>query len=241
LEPRAVVAFDKNIGSNSINGTALLTITTSAAAVSGSKIFALVSWFHPSSATMAVAGGGLSWTSLKQVNNSSDRFAIWSADAAAGLATNTAITATAASGVGGLLVGLASFTGLATGTAFDITNQGTGSGTGWSSGASAPSQIGYLLIGGSGNETSATTSSTAVNGAEIHDFWNTAAGQGIATGYIIAASTASQAITGTFTTSSTANTGALVIFPSATLPADNTTKPARAGMFTPQLRQDGWF
>jgi hypothetical protein len=240
--PQSAVVFDKNLGSSSANGLAFVTFNTAAAAAVGSKIFALVSWFHPSSATVSVSGGSLTWSNLKQVNNGSDRFAIFCADAASGLATNTAITATISSGAGGLLVGLASFTGLTTGTTVDTTNQNTTTGASWSSGAAAPTAIGYLLIGGAGNETGVSTTSTATNGTEIHDFWNSAAGQGLATGYIIAASTASQAITGSWVGStSTATTGALVIFPASSPPVDNTTKPARAGMFTPQLRQDGWF
>jgi hypothetical protein len=207
------VALDQNLGSNSANGLASVIVTTGATAAVGSKIFALISWFHASSAAVSMSGGSLTWSNLKQVANGSDRFAIFSADAPSGLASSTAVTATTASGAGGVLAGLASFTGLATGSTSDTTNQGTGSGTGWSSGAAAPSVTGYLLIGGSGNEIGVSTTSTAVNGAEIHDLWNSAAGQGLATGYLVAASTASQAITGTFTNASTANTGALVIFP----------------------------
>jgi hypothetical protein len=209
------VALDQNLGSGSNNGLTTVVINTAAATASGAKIFALVSWFHTTTATVSVSGGSLTWTNLKQVANGSDRFAIFCADAPSGLAINTAITTTIASGAGGLLVGLVSFTGLTTGTTVDTTNQNTTTGTSWSSGAAAPTAVGYLLIGGAGNEVSVSTTSTATAGTEVHDLWNSAAGQGLATGYIVAASTASQAITGTWTNSSTATTGALVIFPAA--------------------------
>lgn len=209
------VALDQNLGTGSNNGVVTVVINTAAATAAGAKIFALISWFHGSLTTVSVSGGSLTWTNLKQLANGSDRFAIFCADAPSGLASATAITTTIGSGPGGLLVGLVSFTGLTTGTTVDTTNQNTTTGTGWSSGAAIPAAVGNLLIGGAGNETTGTTTSTATNGTEIHDLWNTAAGQGLATGYIVAASTASQAVTGTWTTSSTATTGALVIFPAA--------------------------
>lgn len=242
--PQAV-ALDQNLGTGSNNGIVTVAINTAAVTAVGAKIFALISWFHSTLATVSVSGGSLTWTNLKQVANGSDRFAIFSADAPSGLASNTAITTTIASGPGGLLVGLVSFTGLTTGATADTTNQNTTTGTGWSSGAAAPTAVGYLLIGGAGNETTGSTTSTATNGTEIHDLWNTAAGQGLGTGYIIAASTASQAVTGTWTTSSTATTGALVIFPAAAAPGVSGSSvasgPAVAGEFSPHLNSRMWL
>lgn len=203
------------IGSNSTNGSTVTTVTTSSAAVAGSKIWALVSWFNSNAVTMTVAGGGLSWSSLKQVNNGNDRYAIWCADAPAGLASSTAISVTqSSSGAGGLLADLASFTGLPTGTVADATNQATGTGASWSSGSASNLAAGALAIGGAGNETATTTSSTPTAGTELLDRWETLAGQGIATGYIIAAAVAAQVITGSWVgAASTANTGAIVVFP----------------------------
>jgi hypothetical protein len=83
-------------------------------------------------------------------------------------------------------------------------------------GATANAAAGALFAGGAGNETAASTTSTPSNGAEIHDLWNTSAGQGAASGWLAAAGTASQAITGTWVGgSSTANTGGLAIYNSA--------------------------
>jgi hypothetical protein len=171
-----------------------------------------VSWFASGGAVMTVSGGGLTWSSAVQANNGSDRFAVWTASAPAGLASSSTITATiGSSGPGGLLVSVASFAGV--GTA-DTTMQSTGTtGASWTSGAIANSVAGALFAGGAGNETAASTTSTPSNGAEIHDLWNTSAGQGMASGWLAAAGTASQAITGTWVGgSSTANTGALAIY-----------------------------
>lgn len=206
------VTLDAALGSNSSNGLTSVTVTTGAAAASGSRLFAFVSWFASGGAVMTVSGGGLTWSSAVQANNGSDRFAVWTASAPAGLASSSTITATiGSSGPGGLLVSVASFAGV--GTA-DTTMQSTGTtGASWTSGAIANSVAGALFAGGAGNETAASTTSTPSNGAEIHDLWNTSAGQGMASGWLAAAGTASQAITGTWVGgSSTANTGALAIY-----------------------------
>jgi hypothetical protein len=205
------VALDAALGSNSANGATTVNVVTSAAAAAGTRVFAFVSWFASASAGMTVAGGSLTWASVVQANNGSDRYAIWSASAPSGLASGTTISATGVSGLGGLLVSVASFSGV--GTA-DTTAQSTGTtGASWTSGAAANATAGALFAGGAGNETATTTSSTPSNGAEIHDVWNSAAGQGIASGWLAAAGTASQAITGSWVgASSTANTGALAIF-----------------------------
>jgi hypothetical protein len=164
------VTLDAALGSNSSNGLTSVTVTTGAAAASGSRLFAFVSWFASGGAVMTVSGGGLTWSSAVQANNGSDRFAVWTASAPAGLASSSTITATiGSSGPGGLLVSVASFAGV--GTA-DTTMQSTGTtGASWTSGAIANSVAGALFAGGAGNETAAITgtwvggSSTANTGA----------------------------------------------------------------------------
>jgi hypothetical protein len=110
-----------------------------------------------------------------------------------------------------MLVSVASFAGVGT---IDTTAQSTGTtGASWTSGAAANAVAGALFAGGAGNETATSTTSTPSNGAEIHDLWNTSAGQGAASGWLAAAGTASQAITGSWVgAASTANTGGLAIY-----------------------------
>lgn len=200
-----------NSGASGTSGT----LTTGAAAASGAAIFALVSWWSSTTPTPTFSGGSLTWSKLIQVNNGGgDRFAIWKADAPAGLASGTVLTtASLGSGDGGWLIGGVSFTSV--GSLVTTGQSTTATGTSWTSGAATNSTVGDLYLGGSGLETAATGTSTAVNGTELHDRWQATAAQGFATGYLISGSVASQAITGTFTQSSTASTGALVIYADA--------------------------
>jgi hypothetical protein len=225
-------SLDAFLGQNSANGLASVVVTTTAPAASGTRIIAYVSWFHPSSASMTVSGGtGMSWSSLGQVNNGSDRYALWTSNAPSGLASGQAVTATSASGAGGVLMSLTSAADVGT---IDVVGGGSSpgaTGANWSTGSIAPTQTGGWMTGGSGNETATTTSSTPTNGTEItgSDAWNSGAGQGAVAHYLIPASTASQALTGTWSTSSTANTGLSVSYnpgtPSA--PASPTWSPHR--------------
>jgi hypothetical protein len=216
------VALDAALGSNStgaLSGATSVVVTTSAAAASGTKVLAFMSWFNSSAGPMTVSGGGLTWASVGQANNGSDRFAIWAADAPSGLASSSSITASQqALGAGGLLVSVASFSGVGT---VDTTAQSTGTtGSPYTSGATSNTTVGALFAGGTGNETATSTTSTPSNGAEIHDLWASGAQQGIATGWLAAAGTASQGITGSWVgAASTANTGLLAIYnPSASAP-----------------------
>jgi hypothetical protein len=117
-------------------------------------------------------------------------------------------------------------------------------GASWSSGsATNTGQADALFVGGAGYETLRTPrTSTVTSGTEIYSLYDGTDQQGFSSGYKISTTVAASSITGTLSNSaSTANTGLLVIYAGLAVPADNTTKPARAGMFTPQLRQDGWF
>jgi hypothetical protein len=192
-------------------------VNTTATAAVGSKLFALINWWHDTSAVATITGGGLTWTKLKQTDNGFDRFAIWCADAPAGLASGTTLTVAESPAAGAMLINVVSFTGLALGTAADTTAQSTGTGASWSSGAATNLSADALFIGGSGNETATSTTSTPTAGTELADTWiASGAAQGFATGYIIAATIASRSLTGTWVgASSTASTGALVVFPAA--------------------------
>lgn len=222
------IALDANLGSNSTDSASPLTVSTGSAVATGAKIFVCVSWFN-SSTSMTVSGGSLSWSSLKQTDNGNDHFAIWSADAPAGLASATSISALQTFATrGGILMNCTSFTGLATGTASDTTNQATSTGASWSSGSATNTSPDALFIGGAGNETVTSTSSTPTAGSELADVWNTLAQQGFAVGYTIAATSAARAITGSWVgAASTANTGSLVVFPAAAAAAGTSYVPHR--------------
>src|SRR4051794_20622169 len=159
-------------------------VATTAAAVSGAKLFACINWWHDTSAVATLTGGSLTWAKLKQVDNGFDRFAIWCADAPAGLASGTTLTVAESPAAGAMLMNVSSFTGLATGTTADTTAQATGTGASWSSGAGTNLSADALFIGGAGNETATSTTSTPTAGTELADSWiTTGAAQGFATGY----------------------------------------------------------
>lgn len=212
------VTLDQNLGANSVASGASMTLSTAAAAAAGSKIVVFQSWWSSAGATPTLSGGGLTWTKRPQNNNATgDRVAIWEADAPAGLAISTVLTfGINGAADGGLLMGAASFLGVGT---FDTSNTTTGSGTGLSSGAATNATAGALVTGVAGWETAATASVTATSGTELHDRWQTGAGQGFWTAYLIPAGTGSQSVTGTLTASSTANTGAIAIWSPSGAPA----------------------
>jgi hypothetical protein len=191
-------ALDQVLGQNLATSGTTVTVTTTAAAAAGSKIFACFSWWNSGVATLTVAGGGLTWSSRVQVNGGGgDRYAIWSADAPAGLASGSTITSTIGVGGGGQFLNVVSYTGLATGTTISAD---------------------ALFIGGAGVEATTSTTSTPTAGTEIagSDVYSATAQQGTAAGYTIAATVAARAITGTWVGgTSTANTGAIVVFPAA--------------------------
>jgi hypothetical protein len=70
-----------------------------------------------------------------------------------------------------------------------------------------------LFVGGAGNETATTSvGGTNTNGTSRIDQWNSGAGQGMRMLDKIASSIGAQALTGTWAVTSSATTGALVIY-----------------------------
>jgi hypothetical protein len=220
------VAFDANLGSIAADksgitsGTISQVLTTSAAAASNTRIVVAISYWANNPATplrVGTVNDGSAYTRDVQFVNADgqDVFEIWSRQAAAGLASSSSITvtmtptATVTQFMGGLLIGAASFLGV---TGVDTTATASNTGTTWASGSATNAVADAVFFGGSGNETAAAATNTMSSGTEIHDARNTTAQQGFATGYILATTSASANIAGTWTSTSTANTGALVIY-----------------------------
>lgn len=206
------ITRDAALGSNSVNGPASVTITTAAAAAAGSRVVVVSSYFQNtpfSNPTCTV--GGTAATLEKIVSNGLERFAVFWRDVAGGLASGSSIVVTeqGAGGGGGLLATACSYLGI---TGVDTTSSATGTGTSHSSGSATNAVADSLFVGGAGNETAASTTSSPTNGTERFDIWNAAAGQGMTMLDLISTSIGAQALTGTWSTSSTATTGALVIF-----------------------------
>jgi hypothetical protein len=233
------IALDANLLATDLNtgGISPISVNTTAAAAANTKVIVLMSYFEGSANLItAMTIGGTAATRDTRNSNGSDRFDIWSADKPAGMASASAIVLTMASNTGGgLLIGAASYTGLlTTGSVVAVSPPTNTTGTGWSSGAATNTGFAVaLFIGGAGNETGTTTTSTPVNGTELHDRWRAADGQGFATGYTIASTVAAGSISGTFTTSSTATTGALVIYAGtgAAAPTVRTNRMPQAAVY----------
>jgi hypothetical protein len=225
------IALDATLLTTDMNtgGISPISVNTTAVAAANTKVIVLMSYFELSANLItAMTIGGTAAALDKRNSNGSDRFDIWSADKPAGMATASAIVLTMASNTGGgLLIAALSFTGLVTAGSVVTTSSATSTGTAWSSGSATNTGFAVaLFIGGSGNE-------TPVNGTELHDRWRAADGQGFATGYTIASTVAAGSISGTFTTSSTATTGALVIYAGtgAAAPAVRTNRMPQAAVY----------
>lgn len=234
------IALDATLLTTDMNtgGISPISVNTTAPAAANTKVIVLMSYFEGSANLItAMTIGGTAAALDKRNSNGSDRFDIWSADKAAGMATASAIvlTMTANTG-GGLLIAALSFTGLVTG-GFVTTSSAAGTGTAWSSGSATNTGFAVaLFIGGSGNEDPTNpTTSTATSGTELPpDRYRAADGQGISTGYKIVGTVAADAITGNWSNAaSTANTGALVIYAGtgAAAPTVRTNRMPRAAVY----------
>lgn len=213
------VLLDANLGDADFAaaGANTRTLTTIATAAAGTRIVVFISYF--STSTVTGVSDGTAYTLDKAVVNGSDKFEIWSRNAAGGLASGSSITATfGATITGGTLMGAASFTGVASSSAVVTTSSATGTAASWSSGSGTNTgQADAAYVGGAGNEdVTNPTTSTPSSGTEINDRYRPVDQQGFATGYKAVSTVASDAVTGTWSNSaSTANTGALVIYAAA--------------------------
>jgi len=201
------IALDRNLGAKTDNvASTSLTLTTTAAAAAGSRVFAFVDWTNSTRTLSSVTGGGLTWTVDVQAKatNSSIRQAIASAPAPAGLAANTVLQATFSGSVGHGLISAASFTGIATTTPLDTTATGTQAGvTNWPC-TLTTTNANDLVLGWSTIDANATSTATAPN-TEIHDFGD-ANYYGWATSvFRIEASTGAKTVSGTWSTNNLAS------------------------------------
>lgn len=205
------ITLDQVLGSASANATTSVHITTGATAAAGSRIVVCVSFFQPTPGTLAVSDG-TAYTLDKTFNNGSDHFLIYSRVLVGSLTSGSSITFTDSSstGLGGVLLAACSYLGT---TATDTSSSNATTGTGFSSGAATNAVADALFVGGAGNETATTSvGGTNTNGTSRADIWNATAGQGMRMLDKIASSIGSQALTGTWASSSTATSGGLMIY-----------------------------
>jgi hypothetical protein len=166
----SAVAFDKSLGTFHENiASTTMKLTTSAAAVAQSRVFAFVTWNNATRTLTSVSGGGLAWSVDVQTRDAGNNHgAIASAYAPTGLASGVTVTATFSGSVGHGLIAASSFTGIAQTGALDATGTSTQGGvTGWTASVGT-TNASDLVLGWSGIDTSAT-SVPAAPSTEMHD------------------------------------------------------------------------
>jgi hypothetical protein len=223
------IGFDHNLGSGNWNGNGGSFTTTAAASSATRVVVTITYWDGGLNTVSAVTIGGANATLDKRSTNGSDFYEIWSIPEPSGLASGSTITASLPGGVGGVLMGAISLSGvdLTDGGGVASTASASGSGTNFASGT--VTSPGGIVVGGAGNETTSSTTATLTTGTKVHDAWNSGSQQGFTDGYIIGGTN----IAGSFSTNSTATTGAAVAYkaisiggnppPTATLTANPTT------------------
>src|SRR6266545_4424507 len=163
----SAIAFDKNLGTKSENAKGTkATLTTTAAAAAGSRVFVIVKWNHASRMLSSVSGGGLTWTIDRQAKDTSNfHGAIASAAAPAGLAAGTASVTTAnANGLGLGWSGIdANATSTPTAPSAEIQDFGQASYHGWATSVyRIEATAGAKTVSGTWSRTSGATANVTV-------------------------------------------------------------------------------
>lgn len=147
-------------------------LTTTASVPAGGKIWVWVGWAAATTLNTVAdnSGSPLSWTIAATVANGNAKQALVWADAPAGLASGTVITATFSAASGSRYMQGAYSTAVKAGAAAAVAAPGTGGTTNWASGAlTVPA--GSILIGGcySGSGTTTVTNTPTGGNTELHD------------------------------------------------------------------------
>jgi hypothetical protein len=192
-----------------------IAFTTTSPVASGGFIVLSVGWFDGTATLSSVAGGGLTWTIDFQgkAGVTSDRVALVSAQAPAGLASGTTITATfsAATPVA-REIGGTSFTGVATSSPVDVALGAavavSPSAAGWTSGSLSVA-AGSVMIATCYNESGNFTNTVTAPSLQAVLMPNAASPTSQVTCYRIESSAGSVSVAGTWSTAATSGTGAV--------------------------------
>jgi hypothetical protein len=155
-----------------------------------------------------VSGGGLTWSVDVQARDASyNHGAIASADAPAGLASGTQLTATFSGSVGHGLMAASSFTGVASVSPLDVSASSTQGGVAAWSASVATTNASDLVLGWSGIDTTATTSTPTAPSVEMQDFGDQWFNESSTSVFRIESSAGTKIVAGTWSraTGSTAN------------------------------------
>lgn len=200
----AILVDQASIGAASPgDGTSAAFTTNQIVAANGFIVVCL--GFFTQLTVNSVSGGGLSWTIDAQGwpagGPAADVVCIASAQAPAGLASGTTITASTSGTMSGPTIGGMSFTGVKTSSPVDGTPPAvvgvTPAAAGWATGSYAMT-AGSVLVGTSWAETSSATSTPTSPSIESYDSPAGTSGWGATAAYRIEASSGSYTVAGTW-------------------------------------------
>jgi len=208
----SAVAFDRDLGANSESASGKkATLTTTAAAAPGSRVFVFVNWKNASRTLASVTGGGLTWTIDRQAQDARNfHGAIASGTAPTGLAAGTVITANFSGPVTKGLIAAASFTGIASASPLDASGSNVQAGVAAWTASVTTTNANDLVLGWSGINAQATSTATAPN-VEIHDVRNSAYSESATSAYRIESTPGVKAVNGTWSQPSGATANITVV------------------------------
>lgn len=166
----AIAEDVRNLGENALDSAQTsIAFTTGTAVASGGFIVVTITCLSVRTVT-GISGGSLTWVKDKEGSNNST-ISIWSAQAPAGLASGTTITATfSASSAGGNSICGTSYTGVATSSPVDTTNGPQAAvGTAWATG-SMTIAAGSVIVACASDFNTLQTSTPTAPSVEAHDF-----------------------------------------------------------------------
>lgn len=237
------ITFDANLGSfqASTTGTTVA-MTTSAAAASATRIIATVTARTSASlpTVTGISGGSLTWVKdFEHTGGNNVLQSIWSADAPAGLASSTTITATYSGTATAAGITAMSIAGIG-GTLSGSPSAGTGfQGTAWSNNMTTTDADVLLFVCTVGDGAAGATGTATAPLVEVHDTWSSTYTFEIITAYQILTASGFVSVAGTFGTALTASWKnvtmgyALAVAAAAdpVLEARDDFEPARIGPF----------
>lgn len=182
------------------NGGTTIAVNTTQTIATG-LIVVSVTWWHATGTLSSISGGGLTWAIAVQGKHSVENpaAAIAYAQAPAGLASGTAITANFSTTVNARAIGITSFTGAATSSPVDTTDPVLSENDNSWHTNSVAILAGSVLVAHSHLDKTATSTVTAPS-IEALD-WGDGANFACTTCYRIEASAASYAVAGTYSDS----------------------------------------
>lgn len=185
--------------SGSVGAGSTVTATLTGAVPSGALVLFALTWSGADTKSLADNGAGLTYAIDKTQALSTHRLSLGSAQAPAGLASGTVVTATVPASSNNLHLAVAYCTGLATSSVLDQTNGGSDAGgaSTWNTG-NVTTTVADELLWGACFKDSDTADNTATTGTELQEWNNGNAQTNICTLYDIKSATGTYSLAGSW-------------------------------------------